>query len=248
MTYKYKELEEKIKALASYDQEGFPVRSKPKGEKGISIAFGVNGQGLTSFIQRCIEDKAGWSEIAQTVGWIDYALFRSFYANKYKEEFEKLGIGLLDKNEVKFKGRLIFNQLTKKIEIIEESEVMKDCNPLKIPQWNDYILFHDFKRLMTEDKLSKTYSFDFHNVQKSQFSKICFHAFTKDKKFLDEPNEGLIKGNTILELLEVLIDQYNNGQVLVSDIFFDDPDIDDDLKKQVNKEVQNLINNFFKVE
>lgn len=219
----------------------FPVRASKNhydlifGDKKDAVAamFGLEAQGYLPFIERALKDGAGWTEIAKTIGWINYGVFQDYYKRKYKDTFEKHNVLLIKPAHGLQKGWFLYNQEKKEWIIMDKTVQAPGLSMMPTPCVERIILMprkdcEDIQVALKE--LNEHVHLDFNMTESNPFNQICFHCYMKkDEDTLE------IAADTAEELTILINEQQNKGFKLIEDIYFDLPSIDNADKLRMDK-------------
>lgn len=211
----------------SYEYDGFPVRTKSLVDKHSLVLFGLKSQGVIGFIDRCIEDGAGWKQIANAIGWIGTTAFESYYNQKYKELFEINNIRMIDPNDDLTEGFLLFKD--KKLNIVKKSVFRKDASIFESHKFRN-IQFLNRDKEISKDNTSL--DCDFYMKEDNPFSNMCFHTTMKKNNHTKTITSNF---DNFPILINEILNYQDNGYYRATDIYFDFLETDNDIKASVGK-------------
>lgn len=224
------------------DDNGFPVRSQPSetDKEGIKIAFGLHGQNVFEFTERLLEDGSGWNQIAKAIGWVGFAVFKSYYTEKYLELFDSKGVMLVNPNEDLNEGWLKINPETKLLEEIKKEE----AENTEYTSWSNVIRNVQFlvRRKSKEifEESDKKIDIDFNMELEGSGQTVCFHVWVNE-----DNDKKLLKANDLQDLMATLILKQDNGVERLSPVYFDIIEgVDDKDKKIISKEAVEFYSHF----
>jgi hypothetical protein len=222
----------------AFELSPFPISrnlNRPKGTEGkIIVQFGLKSQDKLDFIERAMSDGMGWEEIARCIGWIDYAVFESYYSYLYADLLDEMGLFFHDCQRPKMKNKIYLNPQSKKLEIITENEECEENTMFRTGIHNVQFFRRDKEK---HDKSDKTFP-ELYMVGSNPPTNLIFHATMQD-----ESGKFTIKNDNYYFLIEEIIKNIKKGNKLLSPVYFDNLDLAAKEKYCTEKNVlQELLN------
>lgn len=222
-----------LDSLEKYERSPFPV-TRPNqnlSDKGPVALFGLSQQDKLAFVERGIEDGIGWEEIGKAIGWIGYAVFKSYYQSKYKKELDEAGL-LMDgpnkpgtKNNVIVKGNH-FVQRTEK----EDDSSWPEWPKMETKIKNLHFIIIDKGKFEKHDKNADFLS-DIYLKNNGSSNNICFHAYIENE---------LVASKKFFDVLEIVMENKNTW---CGSIYYDKVDTPHEEKYRISNK---YLNNFIK--
>lgn len=208
----------------------------------VATLMGLEAQGFKDFVERCVKDGAGWTEIGNIIGWINYGIFKSYYSVLYLNELKEHKLRLLHPAHDEHNGWFIYDHIKKEWRIISEAVNEERYFGLPIPRIEKLIFIPENKENKEEqiEHLNKHLHLDFKMIESNPFNKICFHAT------MTKGDDTVLVSNDELEplFLEIKTLQ-DDGYFLDNTVYFDDPTIDFNDKIMLHESDQNRVTELF---
>lgn len=203
-------------------------------QKGkMAVMFGLSAQGYEDFVERALDDGAGWTEIARVIGWINYSVFTSYYKKKYNDVFEKHNVHLIKPAHGFQKGWFLYDQKNKIWTMMEETIEAEGLYSLPKPCVKRIILRPKTGTdlFLVLNDINENIHLDFNMTESHPFNEICFHCYMSKSD-----NKIEVKSENPIFLADMILDFQEQGYILTDEVFFDLPSINNADKLCLNKD------------